>query len=295
MTEFETSFKRYAEHMELVLDQLLVFGARPERKLLDAMRYSTLGGGKRVRPFLVMASANLFNVDKIFVDRVAAAIEMVHCYSLIHDDLPSMDNDELRRGKPTCHKKYDEATAILAGDALLTRAFSILAHPDTHPDSEVRSNLCLILADAAGDRGMVGGQMIDLLAEEKELNLKDISNLQLMKTGQLIMAACHLGCILGKANKDQFNRLKFYSKNLGLAFQIMDDLLDLEGNEKDMGKKTGKDQGQGKATFASILGIEEARGEAHNLVRSAIAELQDFGNEAELLRNLAEFVLFRKS
>jgi farnesyl diphosphate synthase len=237
----------------------------------------------------------LFDVSEPSTLRVAAAIEMVHCYSLIHDDLPAMDNDDLRRGLPTCHVKFDEATAILAGDALLTRAFEVLADPATHPDPRVRSDLVVELARAAGPEGMVGGQMLDLLAEHQRLNMTEVTRLQRMKTGTLIAFSCESGAILGKASDSARQALHAYAHDLGLAFQIADDLLDVEGDEAEVGKKTGKDQGAGKATFVSLLGPERARAQSDMLAGQAVEHLEIFSKNAEPLRALAAFVVNRRN
>jgi farnesyl diphosphate synthase len=244
---------------------------------------------------MVTASASLFGVSEPFAVRVAAAIEMVHCYSLIHDDLPAMDNDDLRRGLPTCHVKFDEATAILAGDALLARAFEVLADPATHPDPRVRSDLVLDMARAAGPEGMVGGQMLDLLAEHKRLEIPEITRLQRMKTGALMIFACEAGAVLGKAGDTARLALRAYAHDLGLAFQIADDLLDLNGNQAEVGKKTGKDQKLGKATFVSLLGPEKARAQSEMLADQAVQHLELFNSGAEPLRCLARFVVTRRN
>ena len=267
----------------------------PEEELIKAMRYSVLDGGKRVRPFLTLARASLFNVKRERALQVAAAIEMVHCYSLVHDDLPSMDDDELRRGQPTCHNKFGEATAILAGDALLTKAFEVLAGNDTHSDPHVRSDLVLALAKAAGPEGMVGGQMLDLIAESKNLNTPEVTRLQRMKTGMLIAVSCEAGAILGKASDSAKHALNAYAHDLGLAFQITDDLLDVEGDEKSLGKKTGKDEEAGKATFVSLLGVARAREKAEALVAQACEHLDLFGEKANNLINVAQFVIKRSA
>jgi len=292
---FKNRLKQSLTSTNLVLEEILEPIDGPEGRVVDAMRYSTLGGGKRLRPFLVSETSNLFNVGRDSVYRVAAAIEMVHCYSLIHDDLPAMDNDSLRRGKPTCHIQFDEATAILAGDALLTKAFAVLSDPETHPEPEVRSRLCSLLAESIGERGMVGGQMYDILAENSNLKLSGIKRLQLLKTGMLIMAACSAGGILGGANRETMASLQIYSENLGIAFQITDDLLDVEGSEDKIGKKAGKDKAQGKATFVSILGVETAQKNAKDFVIQAVNSLKQFDEKADTLRELAMFVLNRES
>ena len=295
MAEFTDVLGRSATAVERVLDDLLSENDRPEARLMDAMRYGTLGGGKRIRPFMVLSSAQLFNVAETCALRVAAAVEMVHCYSLVHDDLPAMDDDELRRGQPTCHVAFDEATAILAGDALLTRAFEVLADPATHSDPAVRCGLVVALSRAIGADGMVGGQMLDLIAEHHALEMPEVTRLQRMKTGMLIAFACESGAILGKAAKPVRHALHAYAHDLGLAFQIADDLLDVEGDEKEVGKKTGKDQEAGKATFVSLMGVERARGQARMLTDQAIQHLDLFAEKADPLRDLARFVIERRT
>jgi len=278
-----------------LLERLLKIREGRESRLMEAMRYSTLAGGKRIRPFLVSASARLFTVAESCALRVAAAVEMVHCYSLIHDDLPAMDDDDMRRGQPTCHIRFDEATAILAGDALLTKAFEVLGEPATHPDPQVRCNLVSALAKAAGDEGMVGGQMLDLMAEEAKLDMPEITRLQRMKTGALITFACEAGAILGKAAEPAHLALRAYAHDLGLAFQIADDLLDVEGSVAEVGKKTGKDAAAGKATFVSLLGVERARAQADMLADQAVRHLEMFEEKADHLRELARFVIKRRA
>jgi farnesyl diphosphate synthase len=260
------------------------------------MRYSALSPGKRLRPLLVLASSRLFGVAGRSALQVAAAIEMVHAYSLIHDDLPAMDNSDLRRGRPTCHKEFDDATAVLAGDGLLTMAFEVLSHPDTHGDPAVRCELVSALAIAAGGAGMVGGQMIDLLAEKlPDLDIGAITRLQRMKTGALIAFACEAGALLAKAPAEPRTALRGYAHDLGLAFQIADDLLDVEGSAEETGKPVGADAAAGKATFVSILGTERARAQAELLVDQAVAHLDLFGQRAELLRQVARFVVNRRT
>ena len=282
-----------AKAVNEVLDELLEAGDGPEVRVVEAMRYSALNGGKRIRPFLVTVSADLFNVDKPSALRAAAAIEMVHCYSLIHDDLPAMDDDDLRRGKAACHIEFDEATAILAGDALLTKAFEVLADDRTHGNSTVRAELILVLAKAAGDAGMVGGQMLDLVAEDHALNMPEITRLQRMKTGALIAVSCEAGAIMGRASEKAHHALHAYAHDIGLAFQIADDLLDVEGDEEEVGKKTGKDAAAGKATFVSLLGRERARAQAGLLADQAAMHLDLFEEKGKLLRDLAYFVVSR--
>ena len=295
MTDFNEAMSATADAVSEALDDILERMEGPENRLLEAMRYSALGGGKRVRPFLVVASADLFGVARARSLRAAAAIEMIHCYSLIHDDLPAMDDDELRRGRPTAHVKFDEATAILAGDALLTKAFEVLAAPDTHSNGEVRAELCLAYAKAAGDRGMVGGQMLDLVAESHDLDVAEITRLQRMKTGALISVSCEAGGILGRASTQARTTLRGYAHDIGLAFQIADDLLDVEGTAEEVGKATGKDEAAGKATFVSLLGADRARDQANLLVEQAVEQLEFFGGKAELLQELARFIVNRRS
>jgi farnesyl diphosphate synthase len=277
------------------LERLLPKSEYPENKLFEAMRYATLNGGKRLRPFLVMSSARIFGVSDECALRTAAAIECVHCYSLVHDDLPAMDNSDLRRGSPTVHKKFDEATAILAGDALLTIAFEILSDPRTHEDPQVRCRLVSALARAAGMQGMVGGQMLDLIAESTQLDIGAITRLQRMKTGELIAVSTEAGAILGKASLQHNNALRAYAHDLGLAFQIIDDLLDAEGSEAETGKPVGRDAVAGKATFVTILGAERARNQAKLLSEQAINHLSIFAGRAKHLEDVARFVVDRKS
>ena len=295
---FETALLMRAAAVETELRQILdarpLTGeiARPER-LMAAMRHGVLNGGKRLRPFLVLESAALFSADNDAALRVAAALECVHCYSLIHDDLPAMDDDDLRRGQPTVHKAFDEATAILAGDALLTLAFDIIADEATALPTERRAALVLALARAAGAGGMVGGQMLDLEAERKRPDEAGIITLQAMKTGALISCAVEMGAILGRVAPEGRTGLRGYARDIGLAFQISDDLLDVEGDEEKAGKKLRKDQGAGKETFVSLLGVDRARGQARMLVDQAIDHLRGYGQEADLLRSIARYVLER--
>jgi farnesyl diphosphate synthase len=284
-----------AVDVEAALRKVMASEDEPERRLFDSMRYAALGGGKRLRPFLVLQGAGLFSVGRRSALRAAAAIELVHCYSLVHDDLPAMDDDDLRRGKPTVHKAFDEATAILAGDALLTLAFEVLAHPDTHSNPEVRCRLVAELARAAGARGMVAGQMIDLSAAGRDIDIGEITRLQRLKTGALIGFACEAGAILGQAGEPQHEALRGYAHDLGLAFQIADDLLDVEGTVEEVGKAVGKDVGQGKATFVSILGPERARDQARMLVEQAVSHLAIFEEKADFLRQIAHYIVERRS
>lgn len=264
-----------------------------EAPLFEAMRYAVLNGGKRLRPFMVMEGARIFGVDALRARRVAAAVEFLHSYSLVHDDLPAMDNADLRRGKPSLHKAYDEATAILAGDALLTLAFETLSDPETHEDPRVRVELIANLAGASGAHGMVGGQMLDMIGEEKEFDVGTISRLQRLKTGKLIAFCCEAGAILGKANPAHRQALRNYAHDLGLAFQVTDDLLDVEGSTEETGKDSGQDAK--KATFVSALGKEQARARAEMLVEQAVAHLRVFDNgRVDLLKDLAYYVLERR-
>ncbi|OYV33887.1 MAG: farnesyl-diphosphate synthase [Rhodospirillales bacterium 20-64-7] len=284
-----------ARLVEAQLDALLPVPEAAEARLVEAMRYAVLNGGKRLRAFLVMETAKLFTVNTTCAARVAAAVEMLHAYSLVHDDLPAMDDDDLRRGQPSCHKKFDEATAILAGDALQTRAFEVLAEADTHADAEARCELVAALAYASGARGMAGGQMIDMLAEGQSLTGPEITRLQALKTGRLIQFSAEAGAILGRAPQAQRHFIAAYGRELGGAFQIYDDVLDCAGSAEEIGKTVGKDAAQGKATMVSILGLERARAQAERLAEQAAAHLESFGPRAELLRALAKFTVTRKS
>ena len=275
------------------LDVLLAIPDDPRADLYRAMRHAAIGGGKRLRPLLVFATARLFAVDRDCAGRAATAVECIHVYSLIHDDLPAMDNDDMRRGKPTVHKMFDEATAILAGDCLHALAFEILGDPATHPDPFVRSELVLDLARAAGPAGMAGGQMMDLEAEKASFDLPTVTRLQAMKTGALIACSVEAGAILGRLPPESRTPLRGYARDVGLAFQIADDLLDVEGDEAAAGKKLRKDEGAGKETFLSLLGVDRARAQAGMLVDQAIQHLQGFGQEADLLRQIARFTLER--
>ncbi len=284
-----------AEKLESMVDLLISAPPGPEARVFEAMRYGILNGGKRLRPFLVLSGARLFGVPEPLALRVGAAVEMIHSYSLVHDDLPAMDDDDLRRGRPSCHIAFDDATAILAGDGLLTLAFEVLADPLTHPDAEIRCALAAAFSKAAGAAGMVGGQMIDLEAENLESTPELITRLENMKTGALISLGCESGAILGDAGADARVTLREYGYDLGLAFQITDDLLDVEGDEANLGKRVGKDAAAGKATFVSLLGIEGARREARMLVDRAIARLEGFGKDADSFRQMGYFVLERRN
>ncbi|TPK95173.1 polyprenyl synthetase family protein [Mesorhizobium sp. B2-4-14] len=297
---FEMALIRRAAAVEVLLRRLLddrpLSGeiTRPDR-LMAAMRHGVLNGGKRLRPFLVMESAALFSADGEAALRVAAALESVHCYSLIHDDLPAMDDDDLRRGQPTVHKAFDEATAILAGDALLTLAFDILASEATMLPAERRVALVLALTRAAGAGGMVGGQKLDLEAERTPPDEAGIIRLQAMKTGALIRFACEAGAIIAGASAEDRERLAEFGSAIGLAFQLADDLLDLTADVKQMGKATGKDAAAGKGTLVALHGADWARGQLHGLVGQAHALLEPYGYKAALLRQAATFVAMRNS
>jgi farnesyl diphosphate synthase len=291
----EPALSEAALFTESSLDALLPSATGPEARLLEAMRYAALGGGKRLRGFLVQQTGRLFGVDRRALGRVAAAVECVHAYSLVHDDLPAMDDDDLRRGKPTVHKAFDEATAILAGDALLTFAFGLMSSPDAHGDPFVRCELVSRLAHAAGHAGMVGGQMMDIAFEHGSPGLPEITRLQRMKTAALIMFSCEAGAILGRASAPARNALSAYGQDLGLAFQIADDLLDAEGDPARMGKAAGKDASRGKPTVVSVLGTERARAQAEALAAQAAGHLDLFDERADLLRAAAEFAISRRA
>ncbi len=294
----EQTRTRVEEEMDILLPKPLE--NLGESRLFEAMRYSVFAGGKRVRPLLVMATNELLGgvgPREERAVRVATAIEMLHTYSLIHDDLPCMDDDDLRRGKPTCHIKFDEVTAVLAGDALLTQSFEVLSHKDTHPKGDIRAELINILAIAAGPVGMVGGQMLDMLAEDVEnfpLEEGELARLQRKKTGALFLAACDMAAVINHANLDVRYRLKSYARNIGLAFQMMDDVLDVVGTEEQLGKRVGSDEENNKATFVTLLGVEGAKRQAQLLCQQAEGQLRPFGRAADVLRLLARFIVSRE-
>jgi farnesyl diphosphate synthase len=281
------------------LDALLPTSNRLEARLCEAMRYAALGAGKRFRPFLVVASADLFDLPSANALRVAAAAELVHCYSLVHDDLPCMDDADLRRGRPSVHKQFNEATAVLAGDGLLSLAFEVLAAPPTHQDAAVRVELVRALAQAAGPGGMVGGQAMDMEAGGAAgggvLDIGAITRLQHLKTGVLIDFCCEAGAILGHADPHKRQALRAYAHDLGLAYQMTDDLLDVAGASAATGKGVGRDAMQGKATFVSLMGVERARAQALMLAGQAARHLDIFGAKAKLLKELAIFVINRRA
>jgi farnesyl diphosphate synthase len=287
------ALERISADIDRQFDLLLEVPDDPRRQLFEAMRHAAIGGGKRLRPLLVCAACDLFKVNREAAIRVATAIECIHVYSLVHDDLPCMDDDDLRRGKPTVHKAFDEATAVLAGDALHALAFEILADEATHADPFVRVELVMELARASGPTGMAGGQMMDLVAETQQFDLPTVTRLQALKTGALIAFCLEAGAIMGRVPPEGRIPLRGYARDIGLAFQIADDLLDVEGDATAAGKALGKDQAAGKATFVSLLGAERARVQAEMLVEQGIAHLQGFDAEADLLRALARFVVER--
>jgi len=300
--EFAARLDATAADTEALLGQLLSDALLPDeiarpRRLMEAMRYSTLGGGKRLRPFLVVESSAVFGVPRSAALLAGAALECIHCYSLIHDDLPAMDNSELRRGRPTLHKQYDDATAILAGDGLLTFAFDIISRDELHTDPMVRLLLTRALARAAGIGGMVGGQMLDLAGEGRfgDREPVDVARLQQMKTGALLRYGCIAGAILGQASQQDYQALDDYGRALGEAFQIADDLLDVEGDAAALGKQTGQDAALGKTTFVTQLGIDGAKQRVRDLLANADAALAPFGARGDVLRATARFVAERKS
>lgn len=294
-SSIEIALAEAQQAMEQTLAALLPEPQGPEARLMEAMRYATLDGGKRLRAFLVLQSGRLFGVDRRALGRIAAAVECVHAYSLVHDDLPAMDNDDLRRGRAATHRKFDDATAILAGDALLTFAFGILSAPETHADPYVRCDLVSRLAAAAGYQGMLGGQMIDLVSENRDVDFITVTRLQRLKTGALIAFSCESGAIMGKASMPMRQALLGYAQDVGLAFQIADDLLDVEGDPVTLGKDTQKDSVRGKATLVRALGAERARAQMKLLAAQSTQHLEMFDEKADLLRGLAAFVVNRKS
>ena len=303
--DFATRLAATAQDIEQLLADLLGDAARPGEiarppRLMEAMRHAVLGGGKRLRPFLAIETARMLGRDGAGVARAGAAIELVHCYSLVHDDLPAMDDDDLRRGKPTAHRAFDEATAILVGDGLQTLAFEVLADPATDPDPARRADLVLGLARSSGIGGMVGGQMLDLAAEgrwgeQTRLDEASIRQLQAMKTGAILAFSVEAGAICGGADPHERQALLRFGQTLGAAFQVADDLLDREATAEDLGKRTGKDLEKGKATLVDALGVEGARAECDRLVAEGFAALERFGPAAEILREAARFTVARKT
>jgi farnesyl diphosphate synthase len=302
LPDFSNRLDRTADDTETLLAKLLSDALLPDeiarpKRLIEAMRYSSLGGGKRLRPFLVVESAAIFGVPRQSALLAGAALECIHCYSLIHDDLPAMDNSDLRRGRPTLHKAYDDATAILAGDALLTIAFDIITRDEIHDEPAVRLSLTRALARAAGIGGMAGGQMLDLAGEGRfgDREPVDVARLQQMKTGALLRFGCIAGAILGQSSQAQYQALDDYGRALGEAFQIADDLLDVEGDATALGKQTGQDAVLGKTTFVTQLGVEGAKRRVRDLLGKADAALAIFGAKASVLRAAARFVAERKN
>ena len=294
MADLKSRMRSVADAIEVELERLLPPPSGPAARLHEAMRYATLEGGKRLRPFLVVACGDLFGVPLERSLRVGAAIEMIHSYSLIHDDLPAMDDAALRRGRPTCHRQFDDATAVLAGDALQALTFEILADEATHPQGEVRARLVHGLAVASGVSGMCGGQMIDLEAEGRDLTLDQVYELQRLKTGALIRFACEAGAILGTAPARTVALLQRYAEALGLAFQIQDDLLDVVGDVAETGKDQGIDAGAGKATVVGLLGLEGARARLEDLQKDSNMALDDLDGGSDVLRALMQFVISRR-
>jgi farnesyl diphosphate synthase len=287
------SLDAVSAEIDRLFGNLLAVPPDPRARLYEAMRYAAIGGGKRLRPLLVVAACGLFHVDRERALRAGLAVEAIHVYSLIHDDLPAMDDDDLRRGKPTVHRAFGEATAILAGDSLHALAFEVLADEATHEDPFVRADLIEELARASGPSGMAGGQMMDLAAEETTLDLSAVTRLQQLKTGALIGFCLEAGAIMGRVPVEARRPLRGYARDVGLAFQITDDILDVEGEEEKTGKRVRKDGAAGKETFVSLLGVERARQQASILVEQAVAHLQSFGSEADLLRSIARFAIER--
>jgi len=282
-----------ARDVDHLFDQLLAVPDDARAPLYQAMRHAAIGGGKRMRPLLTIAASRLFNVDPAAALRVGCAVEAIHVYSLVHDDLPCMDDDDMRRGKPTVHKAFDEAIAVLAGDSLHEIAFELLVDPETHADPFVRVELIEGLARASGPSGMAGGQMMDIAAETSDFDLTAVTRLQALKTGALIAFSVEAGAILGRLPPEGRGPLRGYARDVGLAFQIADDLLDVEGDEELAGKALKKDEAKGKATFLSLMGVDRARGQAGMLVDQAIAHLASHGPEADLLRAIARYAVER--
>ena len=295
---FLSELERVGRLVEGRLAELLAVGgthAAGDGRLAESMRYAALGGGKRLRPFLLISSAKLFGVREDEALPAACALECIHCYSLAHDDLPAMDDDALRRGRPTVHIAFDEATAILAGDGLLTLAFEIVSDPHHGTDPAVRSELALLLAKAAGWQGMVLGQALDLAAERQSFSREEIAAMQALKTGALFRFACEAGAVLGHADSSERAALLAYAKAFGQAFQLADDLLDAEGDAKALGKAVAKDAGRGKATLVALLGVEAAKDRLGALVAEAEAALAPFGARAGMLKDIARFVATRRN
>ena len=287
------AFDQIQNEVDGAFDAFLPVPQDTRARLVEAMRYAAIGGGKRVRPLLVCATAQLFGVTRQAAVNAGCAVEAIHAYSLIHDDLPCMDDDDLRHGKPTLHKQFDEATAVLAGDCLHALAFDILTMPDTSSDPFVRAELVAALAKASGHEGMAGGQMMDIVSDEEDYDLRQVTRLQQLKTGALLAASVEMGAILGRVPPEGRTHLRAYARDIGLAFQIADDLLDVEGDEEKAGKALRKDEGQGKQTFVTLMGRDAARAQAEMLVEQAGQHLASHGSDAALLVELARFVVKR--
>lgn len=288
-----SGLKRIQRDVDAAFDALLPMPGDSRDRLFAAMRYAVIGGGKRIRPLLLVTVAEMYNASPETALRAGCALEAIHSYSLVHDDMPCMDNDAMRHGKPTVHAAYDEATAVLTGDSLHAFAFEILASPETSTDPFVRAELVYALAVASGQNGMAGGQMMDIIAEEQQFDLHGVTRLQQLKTGALLGAAVEMGAILGRVPPEGRSHLRNFARDIGLAFQIADDLLDYEGDEEKAGKALRKDAGQGKATFVSLIGPEKAREQAKALSEQAIGHLAQHGKEADLLRAVARYVVER--
>ena len=288
-----SAFERIQAEVDSAFDAFLPVPDDSRARLVEAMRYAAIGGGKRVRPLLLAATADLYGVNRSAAVNAGCAVEAIHAYSLIHDDLPCMDDDDLRHGKPTLHKAFDEATAVLAGDCLHALAFDILTQPDTSTDPFVRAELVATLARASGHDGMAGGQMMDIVSEEEHYDLRQITRLQQLKTGALLAASVEMGAVLGRVPPEGRAHLRAYARDIGLAFQIADDLLDVEGDEQKAGKALRKDEGQGKQTFVTLMGVDQARAQAEMLVDQAGKHLASHGSDARLLVELARFIVKR--
>ncbi len=292
-TALANAFRQISADVDACFEALLTVPDDPRAVLYEAMRHAAIGGGKRVRPLLLTATAAMFNVERSLAVRVACAVEAIHVYSLIHDDMPCMDNDDMRRGKPTVHKAFNDAVAVLAGDSLHALAFEILAGSQSHPDPFIRSELIYTLAEASGPNGMAGGQMMDLEAEKAKFDLPTVTKLQRLKTGALIAASVEMGAILGNVPMEGRGPLRAYARDIGLAFQIADDIMDETGDEAKAGKALHKDAAAGKETFLSLLGLERAREQAFFLVDQAVGHLASHGREADTLRALARYIVER--
>lgn len=291
----QDSLTQIAADIDQEFDSLLQLPSDARDRLYAAMRHAAIGGGKRLRPLLVTATAALFHVDRKVALRVGAAVEAIHVYSLIHDDLPCMDNDDMRRGKPTVHRAFDDATAVLAGDSLHALAFEILSNSQTHSDPFIRGELVATLAMASGPEGMAGGQMMDIEAEKSAFDLQTITRLQALKTGALIAASVEMGAILGHIPPEGRTHLRGYARDIGLAFQIADDIMDVEGDPERAGKALQKDADAGKGTFVSLMGLDRAKQQAQMLVQQANEHLSSYGSEADLLRAIANYITERDS